>query len=283
MSGETHPKAGQPANDPPSVKPQEQDVQRDDAEASGERAGVQDAAAVADEAKPEAQAGPKAYVDPAIAAEAKIAELEAKVEDMRDRYMRAYAESENLRKRTEREKADIAKYAVSNFARDMVAIGDNLGRAIEAANASEEEQTGPMKALLEGVALTDQELRKALEKHGVRSIPADGEIFDPHKHQAVMEQDNPSVPAGTILQVFQEGYQIEDRVLRPSMVVVSKGGAKPIKSSEAGVSIDENAAANDAGEPETTGPEAGGAGESGERTEDAATDNERDRGADGST
>ena len=178
------------------------------------------------------QSGPKAYVDPSIAAEAKIAELEAQVAELRDRYVRAYADAENLRKRTEREKADIAKYAVTGFARDMVAIADNLGRALDAASGTDEEQSGTLKALLEGVALTDQELRKSLEKHGVRAIAAEGEIFDPHRHQAVMEQDNPAVPSGTIMQVFQEGYQIEERVLRPSMVVVAKGGPKPAKAND---------------------------------------------------
>ena len=280
MSGETHPEGGRAANDPPPIKAQEEGGQGDSAEASGEHAGAPEGGGAAEEAGAAASSGPKAYVDPAIAAEAKIAELEAQVAEMRDRYMRAYAESENLRKRTEREKADIAKYAVSSFARDMVAIGDNLGRAIEAANGADEEQTGPMKALLEGVALTDQELRKALEKHGVRSIAADGEIFDPHKHQAVMEQDDPSVPAGTILQVFQEGYQIEDRVLRPSMVVVAKGGAKPTKPSAASVNIDETAVANDAGGPSADERQAGDA--VGEAADEAAKVDDKEKGGDGS-
>lgn len=253
MSGEIHPEGGRPANEQPAGQPQEFDQEPTAADEQSVPPNGEEAESAAG-----GQAGPKAYVDPSIAAEARIAELEAQVEEMRDRYVRAYAESENLRKRTEREKADIAKYAVSSFARDMVSIGDNLGRAIQAANASEEEQTGPMKALLEGVALTDQELRKVLENHGVRSIPAEGEIFDPHKHQAVMEQDNPSVPAGTILQVFQEGYQIEERVLRPSMVVVAKGGSKPVKSTDAEVSIDQGAAANDSGGPDDAGEKSSG-------------------------
>ncbi len=178
--------------------------------------------------------GPKAYVDPSIAAEANIAELEAQIAEIRDKYVRAVAENDNLRKRAEREKSDVAKYAVTKFASDMLAIADNLRRAIEAASAAPdpEEQSGSLKALLEGVALTDQELQKSLEKNGIRPIAASGEIFDPHKHQAVMEQDDASVPAGTILKVFQDGYQIEDRVLRPSMVVVAKGGAKTPKAGD---------------------------------------------------
>ncbi len=206
----------------------------------------------AEASKPEAA---KAYVDPSIAAEARIAELEAQVAEMRDRYVRAYAETENVRKRSEREKADVSKYAVTGFARDMVAIADNLSRAIEAAGGSSEEQSPQMKSLLEGVVLTDQELKKALEKHGVRGIAAQGEQFDPHKHQAVMEQEDASVASGTVLQVFQEGYEIGDRVLRPSMVVVSKGGAKPIKTSDAQPPIEPAAPASD--EAGTSAPSGG--------------------------
>ena len=232
-----------PANANPAAEPTAADAQPSEATAS-HGPGSTESPETSGEAgqKPEAA---KAYVDPSIAAEARIAELEAQVAEMRDRYVRAYAETENLRKRSEREKSDVSKYAVTNFARDMVAIADNLKRAVEAAGGSETEQSPQMKALLDGVVLTDQELQKALEKHGVRSIAAKGEIFDPHKHQAVMEQDDPSVAAGTILQVFQDGYEIGDRVLRPSMVVVSKGGAKPVKSPEPQPANEAPAAAND--------------------------------------
>ena len=218
-----------------------------------------------DSTKPEAA---RAYVDPSIAAEARIAELEAQVAEMRDRYVRAYAETENVRKRAEREKADVSKYAVTGFAQDMVAIGDNLSRAVEAAGGSSEEQSPQMKALLDGVVLTDQELKKALEKHGVRGIAAQGEQFDPHKHQAVMEQEDASVSSGTVLQVFQEGYEIGDRVLRPSMVVVSKGGAKPIKSSDAKPPLEADPANDaagetvDSGEQDEAAPEPPGSGSS---------------------
>ena len=249
-----------PANANPTAEPTAADAQAAAAEGIGST-GPTDTSGGSGQ-KPEAA---KAYVDPSIAAEARIAELEAQVAEMRDRYVRAYAETENLRKRSEREKSDVSKYAVTNFARDMVAIADNLKRAVEAAGGSETEQSPQMKALLDGVVLTDQELQKALEKHGVRSIAAKGEIFDPHKHQAVMEQDDPSVAAGTVLQVFQDGYEIGDRVLRPSMVVVSKGGAKPVKSTEPQPAAEAPAAANDdAAEPsntdevEQTGPDASG-------------------------
>ncbi|MEN2494236.1 MAG: Protein GrpE [Hyphomicrobiaceae bacterium hypho_1] len=175
---------------------------------------------------------PKAYVDPSVVEEDMISEAEAQISELRDKYVRAVADNENLRKRTEREKLDISKYAITKFASDMLAIADNLRRAIDAASEApdSEKESGPLKALLDGVQLTDQELQKSLEKNGIREILAKAEIFDPHKHQAVMEQDDPSVPVGTILKVLQDGYQIEDRVLRPSMVIVSKGGSKISKS-----------------------------------------------------
>lgn len=155
-----------------------------------------------------------------------IAALEAQVKDLTDRLLRAHAEMENLRKRTERDKADTAKYAITKFALDMVGISDNLQRALDAAGKPEE-QAAEVKAMFEGVALTGQELGKALERHGVMKIEALGKIFDPHLHQAMMEQPNPEVPSGTILQVFQDGFIIGERVLRPSMVVVARGGMKP--------------------------------------------------------
>ncbi len=243
MSADTNSDHAKPNDEKPGTGTRTGTGTADDRQPGSEQTGDETTATASghdaspSDAKPE---GPKAYVDPSIAAEAKIAELENQLTEMRDRYLRTYAENENLRKRTEREKADTAKYAVTGFARDMVAVADNLRRAIDAASASattEGEPSGALKALLDGVVLTDQELQKALEKHGVRPITAKGELFDPHKHQAVMEQDDATVPAGTILQSFQDGYMIEDRVLRPSMVVVAKGGAKAVKSSEAAPNI----------------------------------------------
>lgn len=172
---------------------------------------------------------PEAYVDPEIAAEARIAAWEAEKADLTDRLMRAHAEMDNLRKRTEREKADTTKYAVTRFAGDMLAVVDNLERALAAMPKSEtiEPQT---KALVEGVELTAQDLRKALERHNVMRIEALHALFDPNFHQAVMEEENREVHAGTVVRVLQEGYRIGDRVLRPSMVAVARGGPKPAKS-----------------------------------------------------
>ncbi|MEO1793970.1 MAG: nucleotide exchange factor GrpE, partial [Pseudomonadota bacterium] len=148
--------------------------------------------------------------------------------EMNDRLLRVHAEMDNVRKRTEREKSDTAKYAISKFALDVLGIGDNLKRAMDAAGPSDA-MGDDVKGLFEGLKLTEQELLKTVEKHGVIRIEAMGQIFDPHMHQAMLEQPNPDVPSGTIVQVFQEGFKIGDRVLRPAMVVVARGGAKPAK------------------------------------------------------
>jgi molecular chaperone GrpE len=158
--------------------------------------------------------------------------LRVEVADLKDRLLRAHAEMENIRKRTEREKTDAHKYAVSKFARDIVTVGDNFQRAIGSVPASAVEQTPALKSFLEGVTMTEREFLNVLERHGVKRIDPKGEAFNPHLHQAVMEQDNKEVPAGTVLQVFQPGYLIEDRVLRPAMVVVAKGGFKPMRPAE---------------------------------------------------
>jgi len=171
----------------------------------------------------------QAYVDPSIAAEAMQMTHEAEIADLKDKYVRVHAEMENLRKRTEREKADTSKYAISKFAGDVLAVADNLQRALAALSETADQADPKIKASIEGVQLTDSELAKVLERHGVRKIDALGAIFDPNFHQAVMEEENKEIPAGTVVRVFQHGYQISDRLLRPSMVIVAKGGAKPPK------------------------------------------------------
>lgn len=146
--------------------------------------------------------------------------------DMKDRMMRLAADMENLRKRTEREKADTAKYAVSKFAEDMLRVGDNLGRALESVPEDTDDKDAALKSLRDGIAMTSQELMSGLQKHGVTANDPKGETFDPNKHQAIAQIEDAEVPAGTVSEVFQIGYMISDRVLRPAMVVVSKGPAK---------------------------------------------------------
>jgi molecular chaperone GrpE len=156
--------------------------------------------------------------------------LAAELADSKDRLLRSLAELDNVRRRTEREKLDISKYAISEFARDVIGIGDNIQRAIDHVPADATNSDPALKSFLDGVQLLERELLASLERHGVvRNIPT-GERFDPNRHQAVMEQENPDVPTGTVLQVLQPGFMIDERVLRPAVVIVSRGGAKVPKS-----------------------------------------------------
>ena len=153
--------------------------------------------------------------------------LERDLADMKDRLLRTLAEMENLRKRTEREVADARLYGVSAFARDVLSVADNMHLALEALDTDlREKADSSVKALLDGVELTERALLNALEKHGVKRIEPIGQKFDPNRHQAMYEAENAEVPAGHIAQVVQAGYLIGDRVLRPALVAVSKGAPK---------------------------------------------------------
>ncbi len=152
--------------------------------------------------------------------------LESRISDLTDRLLRAHAEMDNLRKRTEREKDETAKYAITKFARDILAVGDNLQRAIAAVPAGAADADPALKTLLDGMSMTEREFLNVLDRNGVKRMDAAGQPFNPHQHQAMVEVDQPDVAAGTIVQVYQDGYALGDRVLRPAMVVVSKGGEK---------------------------------------------------------
>jgi len=155
-----------------------------------------------------------------------IVALQAEAADLKDRLLRAHAEMENIRKRSDREKEETAKYAVTKLARDIVNVGDNFQRGIDAIPAGAAELDPALKSFLEGVRMTERELLNVLERHGIRRVHPMSEPFNPHLHQAVMELARSDVPNGTIVQVFQAGFMIEDRVLRPAMVAVAKGGPK---------------------------------------------------------
>ena len=147
--------------------------------------------------------------------------------ELRDKMLRTLAEMENLRQRTRREVADAKVYGITGFARDVLDIADSLQRTIDAVPAETRESADPLlKALIEGVELTERSLLNALEKNGVKKFDPQGEKFNPNFQQAMYEVPDPSVPAGTVVQVVQAGYTIGDRVLRPALVGVSKGGAK---------------------------------------------------------
>ena len=176
-------------------------------------AGPQDAERPADAAAPVA-------VDPLDAAAQEAA-------DLKDKLLRALAEMENLRRRTEREVADARLYGIASFARDILGVADNMDRALQALDTDlREKADATTKVLLDGVELTERELLKVLEKHGIKKIEPIGEKFDPNFHQAMYEVQDASVPAGTIVQVVQAGYLIVDRMLRPALVAVAKGGSK---------------------------------------------------------
>jgi molecular chaperone GrpE len=156
-----------------------------------------------------------------------MAQLEAEKADLTDRFVRLAADMENLRRRTERDMKDAKSYSIANFARDMLGVADNLRRALDAIpqDAREGGDAG-YKALIEGVEMTERAMLSALERHGVKKLAPEGEKFDPNFHQAMFELPNPDVPNNTVVQVVQAGYVIGDRVLRPAMVGVAKGGPK---------------------------------------------------------
>jgi len=164
---------------------------------------------------------------PAEAAPDPAAALVKENADLKDRLLRTLAEMENLRRRTEREVADARAYGVTSFARDILAVADNMERALKALDEEiRDKAEAGVKALLDGVELTERELIKVMEKHGVRKIEPQGQKFDPNLHQAMLEIPDASVPAGTVVQIMQPGYTIGERVLRPALVGVSKGGPK---------------------------------------------------------
>ncbi len=183
-----------------------------------------EAAAEADQAPATAPA--EAGTDPLVTAVRENAEL-------KDKLLRALAEMENLRRRTEREVADARFYGIASFAREVLGIADNMQRALDAAQQELRGAPDPaVKTLLEGVELTERELLKVLEKNGVKKFDPQGEKFDPNLHQAMYEVPDASVPAGTVVQVIQPGYMIGERMLRPALVAVAKGGAKAPASEE---------------------------------------------------
>jgi molecular chaperone GrpE len=180
-------------------------------------------------AEPAAQAA----ADPLAVLEAEKAQLAQAAAEARDRALRALAEMENMRRRTEKEVADAKSYGIAAFARDMLTVGDNLRRALDAvpADLKASAESGA-KAFLDGLDLTERELLKALEKHGVRKLEPQGQKFDPNLHQAMFEVPDPSVPNGTVVNVVQAGYVIGERVLRPALVGIAKGGPKTAPATE---------------------------------------------------
>jgi molecular chaperone GrpE len=155
--------------------------------------------------------------------EDRLVAVEAELADTKDRLLRALAETENVRRRFQRERDDAQKYAVSGFAKDLLSAADNLRRALEAVPEAEVPDART-RSLLDGVAATERELLAAFERHGLTRIDPLGERFDHNFHQAIFEAERPDLPAGTVVEVLQPGYVLHDRLLRPAMVGVAKGG-----------------------------------------------------------
>jgi molecular chaperone GrpE len=169
----------------------------------------------------------KPYIMPDDPEPGSVEALAKELAEARDKTLRTLAEMENLRQRTRREVADSKVYGITGFARDVLDIADNLQRALDAVPSETRELADPMlKTLIEGVELTERSLLNALEKNGVKKFDPMGEKFNPNFQQAMYEVPDASVPAGTVVQVVQAGYTIGERVLRPALVGVSKGGAR---------------------------------------------------------
>jgi len=161
-----------------------------------------------------------------LSPEERVAALEAELADYKDRLLRALAETENTRRRAQREREDASKYAITSFAKDLLSTADNLHRALDSLPDAEirDERT---RSLLSGVAATERELLSVFERHGIRRIDPQGERFDHNFHQAIFEAEHAARPAGTIVEVLQPGYVLHDRLLRPAMVGVAKPPATP--------------------------------------------------------
>jgi molecular chaperone GrpE len=156
----------------------------------------------------------------------KIYILEQEIASLKDQWMRAVAETENIRRRSQREREETTKYANTNFSRDILAIADNLRRALESCSDKESLPASAL-SLVQGIELTENALISTFERHNIKKIFPLQEKFDPNFHQAMIEIEDATLPAGTIVQVLQAGYMLYDRLLRPAMVGVSKQTAHP--------------------------------------------------------
>lgn len=179
------------------------------------------------EEQAQSAADPAAHPGPAIETDAgaELARAQAEIAALKDQVLRVHADSENLRRRLEREKEDAVKYASGKFAKDVLSVADNLRRALESAPKDAGDES--LKNLVIGIEATERELLNVFERHGIARVDPKGQRFDPNLHQAMFEIEDPSVAAGTVLQVVAAGYVQHGRLLRAAMVGVSKGGPQP--------------------------------------------------------
>jgi len=151
---------------------------------------------------------------------------EQQVEELNDKLLRALAEAENVRRRAKRDKSDAAKYAITNFAREVLGVADNMKRAMASVDSEARKKDPALEQLMVGLEMTEREMLSTFERFGIKPIEAMGEKFDHNLHEAMFELDDTSKPAGTVMQVVEAGYVLNDRLLRPAKVGVSKGGPK---------------------------------------------------------
>lgn len=190
---------------------------------------------------------------------ARIAELEAQVAEANDRTLRALAEAENVRRRAERDKQDASKYAIASFAREILSVGDNLRRALDSIDAEARKSSEAVETLVTGVEMTERDLISALERSGITRIDPLGQRFDSNAHEALFEIPDESKPQGTVAQVIEVGYILNDRLLRPAKVGVTKGGPKPEPAAPAAAGGDDAAQGGDGNKAyEQGGQNAGG-------------------------
>ena len=183
-----------------------------------------------EEALTEEQQVKSSFVEATEISEDQVATLEKQLAEMKDNWLRALAEGENLRRRAQREKEDALKYGAVNFGREMVSIADNLQRALESCPVTDDMPPN-IKSLISGVEMTAQEMLNVFQKHGIKKISPLGEKFDPNFHQAMFEVEHKDHPAGHVAQVLQDGYIMHDRLLRAAMVGVAKASSSSTETS----------------------------------------------------
>lgn len=176
-----------------------------------------------EEVPPQTAETPEAAADPLAEALARAEAAEAELARVKDGALRAMADAENVKKRAEREIVEREKYAVSGFAKALLAVADNLRRALDTVSADAKAADPVLGKLVEGVELTERELLSAFEKFGVVKLDPVGKPADPNFHQVVAQVDHPTAAPGTVAQVFQAGYTLNGRLLREAMVTVAKG------------------------------------------------------------
>ncbi len=197
-----------------------------------------------------------------VAAEVdRAAWLEVEAASLKDQLLRALAETENLRRRSQREREDVVKYAAAPLIKDLVGVVDNLRRAMNSVSSEALEADEHLKTLMTGLEMTETELNAVFEKHHIVKIEPLGERLDPHYHEAMYEIPDPEAASGTVLQVLQPGYRLHGRLLRPAQVGVAAGGPAPAPEAEDAETGDSGPAPEPPAEPDGDPEPAGGNGE----------------------